>query len=294
MKVDLGQCAVCGAKNSKYVEKCYKCGAPLPWAPGFVAPKNAPQPVAAPVATPTGAGAKTVVIPPIDEAKPAPVVESPAPKGAPTMAERAQNKVQVPAWAIIAGGLGLLLLGMALWALLGKKPAPATVAVAPTPAATTTALAPIVPAAQPTTAPTADATAIPTSAPTGEPTTIATVAPTTAAPAITDVTASGPTFDELYANLTPGTPQQQSLYWDSIKGRKINWRGEFISLGNAATGPLVVNCKSAKGALKVTIILDATTPQTLPKYTLNQSVPFEGVLESRSAGEVTVKDGRAG
>ena len=71
MKVDLGQCAVCGAKNSKYVEKCYKCGAPLPWAPGFVAPKNAPQKPApqpaAPSATPTDAGAKTVVIPPIDE-----------------------------------------------------------------------------------------------------------------------------------------------------------------------------------------------------------------------------------
>ena len=296
MKVDLGQCAVCGAKNSKYVEKCYKCGAPLPWAPGFVAPKTtpqqpAPQP-AAPSATPTDAGAKTVVIPPIDEPKPAPVVESPTPKGAPTMAERAQNKVQVPAWAIVAGGLGLLLLGMALWALLGKKPAPATVAVNPTPAATTAALAPIVPAAtpQPTVAPTAQAT----TAPTSEPTAIATIAPTDAAPTTPAVAASGPTFDELYANLTTGTPQQQSLYWDSVKGRKINWRGEFVSLGNAATGPLVVNCKNSKGALKVIISLDATKPQTLPKYTPNQSVPFEGTLENRSAGAVAVKDGRAG
>ncbi len=290
MKVDLGQCAVCGAKNSKYVEKCYKCGAALPWAPGYVAPKDvpqksAPQPVVAPSATPTDAGAKTVAIPPMGEAKPTPIVESPTPKGAPTMAQRAQNKVQVPAWAMVAGGLGWLLLGMALWALLGKKPAP-TVAVAPTPSATT-ALAPIVPAttAQPTVAPTAQAT----TAPTSEPTPNATAAPTTGA-----VAASGPTFDELYANLTTGTPQQQSLYWDSVQGKKINWRGEFVSLGNAATGPLIVNCKNVKGALKVTIDLDATPPQTLPKYTPNQSVPFEGVLESRNAGAVTVKDGRAG
>lgn len=298
MKVDLGQCAVCGAKNSKYVEKCYKCGAPLPWAPGYVAPKNAPQkpatqPVATPVPAPADAGAKTVVIPPIDETKSTPIIEPRTTSGATTIAERVNNKVQVPAWAMVAGGLGLLLLGMALWALLGKKPAP-TVVVSPTPSATTAALAPIVPAAsaQPTIAPTAQATL----APTAEATAIATAAPTTVAPASgVEVTPeAGPAFDELYANLTTGTPQQQQLYWDSVKGKKINWRGEFVGLGNATTGPLVVNCKGAKGALKVTVNLDATKPQTLPKYTPNQSVPFEGVLDSHGAGEVTVKDGRVG
>ena len=287
MKVDLGQCAVCGAKNSKYVEKCYKCGAALPWAPGYVAPKNAPQqPAATPVATPAGADAKTVVIAPTDDAKSAPTIEPNATPDVapakPALAHKAQSKVAVPTWLLLAGGLGLLVLGMALWAILDRKPAPTTIVAAPTPVATSAALAPIAPAAtaQPTLAPTPETTALPTVAPT-----IAATAEVAAAP--------GPTFDELYANLTAGTPQQQELYWNSVKGKKIGWRGEFVSLGNAATGPLIVNCRSGAGALKVTVHLDATTPQTLPKYTLNQSVPFEGVLESRTASEIVVKDGRA-
>ena len=342
MKVDLGQCAVCGAKNSKYVEKCYKCGAALPWAPDYVAPKNTPQnpkpanPATAPAVAPananaganSGAGAKTVVISPTDansgsasnaqaeaRADAAPIIEAGAASGAPTIKQRAQNKVQVPAWAMGAGGLGLLLLGMALWALLGKKPARAPVVVAPTPSAITTALAPIAPAttatpampgttAQPTPATTAAPTSMPTTAPTSMP--AAPVPNATAAPSAPSASptsapdagievapASGPAFDEFYANMTTGTPQQQALYWDAVKGKAISWRGEFVSLGNAAAGPLVVNCKNVKGALKVTIELDAAKPQTLPSFTANQSVPFVGVLASRGAGEVTVKNGRA-
>lgn len=294
MKVDLGQCAICGAKNSKYVEQCYKCGAALPWASGYIAPKNAPQkpvpePVATPIATPASADAKTVVIAPADDSKITPTIEpNVTPDATPEksgLSQKARSKVPVPAWALVAGGLGLLVLGMALWALIGKKPMPATVVIAPTPIATTAALAPIAPAgtAQPTVAPTAESTALPTV----EPTAAATVAPTTVA-----APEAGPTFDELYANLTAGTPQQQELYWKSVQGKKINWRGEFVSLGSAATGPLVINCKSGAGAIKVTINLDATTPQALPKYTLNQSVPFEGLLESRTASEIVVKDGR--
>ena len=301
MKVDIGQCAVCGAKNSKYVEKCYKCGAALPWAPGYVAPKNAPQPapqpaMPRPASTSVGADAKTIVVPPLDvSAQPnaRPNVQPATPQNAPTVAERAQSKVQVPAWAIGVGGLGLLVLGMALWALLGSKPAPAPATV-PAPGATASApaLAPIAPDAN-AVAPDLTPSATPALTPeaTDQPTVSAagaTAAGATAAPV------PGPTFDELYANLTTGTPQQQSLYWESVKNTKIGWRGEFLSLGNAATGPLVVNCKAAKGALKVRANLDAKAPQTLPSYAPGQSVPFEGILESRSAGEITVKDARAG
>lgn len=312
MKVDLGQCAVCGAKNSKYVENCYKCGATLPWAPGYVAPKNTPQPTKPqpakpqPVAAPDNA--KTVVVTPVDampvDATPKPtiVIEDEA---APNVSERAQRKVAVPAWAIGVGGLGLLVLGMALWALLGPKPtAPPPVIVAPTPAATSPALAPIVPAAgatpaitpaatpleQPSMAPTTSAIAGATNAPI-----VPATQPTTEAAPATGVSVApeiGPTFDELYANLTTGTPQQQALYWDSVKGKKINWRGEFVSLGSAATGPLVVNCKAAKGALKVIVNLDESAPQTLPQFAPRQSVPFAGILQSRNAGELTVKEGR--
>ena len=46
MKVDLGKCTACGAKNSKFVEKCYKCHALLPWAANYRPP--APQPQSAP------------------------------------------------------------------------------------------------------------------------------------------------------------------------------------------------------------------------------------------------------
>ena len=302
MKVDLGQCAVCGAKNSKYVEKCYKCGAALPWAPDYVAPKNAPQPVAPD-------NAKTVVVTPSDikpiDATPASTVVTEAKSG---VSARVQSKVAVPAWALFAGGLGLLVLGMALWALLNRKPAPQTVAVAPTPAQTAPALAPIAPVAsampdavttpdaadtpaqQPTLAPNAPAVAA-TGPPISQPTVAATEAPTTGVAVAPEI---GPSFDELYANLTTGTPQQQALYWESVKGRKINWRGEFVSLGNAAAGPLVVSCKAAKGALKVTVALDEATPQTLPQWTPRQSVPFAGILQSRSAGAVTIKEGRVG
>ena len=225
------------------------------------------------------------------------------------MGERARKPVQVPAWALGVGGLGLIVLGMGLWALFNQKPTPPAVvptptAIAPAPAATAPALAPIVPAETPTPAPDADANALaPVVAPTAQTTPvatpIATLAPTEAATPIpaTGVAVApevGPSFDELYANLTTGTPQQQALYWDSVKGKKIDWRGEFVSLGSAATGPLVVNCKNAKGALQVTITLDATNPQTLPSYQIGQSVPFSGVLEGRSAGNITVKEGRAG
>ena len=312
MKVDLGQCAVCGAKNSKYVEKCYKCGAALPWAPDYVAPKNTPQPAkpqsaqtqpAKPVAPDN---AKTVVVTPVDAA-PNPVV-APQVKTEPDAKERAQSKVAVPTWALGVGGLGLVALGMALWALLGPKHAATPpVVVAPTTAATSPALAPIVPAASATPAanstPTIGATpaATPLAQPSAAPTNAAVASATTAPAAQTQATivpavapANGPTFDELYANLTTGTPQQQTLYWDSVKGQKINWRGEFVSLGNAAKGPLLVNCKAAKGALQVTVELQEAAPQTLPQLKPNQSVPFSGVLQARAAGQITVGEGRAG
>ena len=303
MKVDLGQCAVCGAKNSKYVEKCYKCGAALPWAPDFVAPKNAPQPVTPqpvtpqpvtpqPVAAPADSGAKTVVVTPQD-ATSAPNLE---PAENETAHNSAARNVSVPAWALGAGGLGLVVLGMGLWALLAPKPAPVvTPVMTPTPIATMPALAPIVPTE--TAQPTVEATASPTVQATIEATTVPTASPTvsatqTAAGGVGVVPEVGPSFDELYANLTTGTPQQRALYWDSVKGQQINWRGEFVSLGNAATGPLVVQCKSAKGSLKVTIRLDATQPQTLPSFATGQSLPFSGILESQSAGQATVKEGR--
>ena len=307
MKVDLGQCAVCGAKNSKYVEKCYKCGAPLPWAPDYVAPKTPqpaqpqpaqPQPAQPQPAQPQPAAsgdAKTVVVTPLDAA-PDPIV-APKVETETNAKPRAQNRVAVPAWLLGAGGLGLLLLGMGLWALLGPKRAATPVVLAPTTAATAPALAPIVPtaSAMPNTTPGATPLAQPGVAPTTAAIASATLAPAaqpqaTIVPAVAPAT--GPTFDELYANLTTGTPQQQALYWDSVKGGKINWRGEFVSLGNAATGPLVVNCKTAKGALKITIHLAESAPQTLPQLKPNQSVPFSGVLQSREAGAIVVNEGR--
>ena len=44
MKVETGSCTACGAKNSKFVEKCYKCHAVLPWGAGYRAPAPQPQP----------------------------------------------------------------------------------------------------------------------------------------------------------------------------------------------------------------------------------------------------------
>ncbi len=51
MKVETGSCTACGAKNSKFVEKCYKCHAVLPWGAGYRAP--APQATPTQLVTPT-------------------------------------------------------------------------------------------------------------------------------------------------------------------------------------------------------------------------------------------------
>lgn len=269
MKVDLGQCAVCGAKNSKYVEKCYKCGAALPWAPDYVAPQDAP-PTAAMSA---GTDGKTVAAAPADDAPSETsdflrrlfgVSRRVTAEASSETFGHAPGKMGMRSKSTVLVGVALMALGLGMWVFL-RTLRDETPLVAATPVATAVALAPIVP--------TETAQTIP--APSG-------------APEI------GPTFDELYANTTQGTPRQQQLYWESVKGQTINWRGEFVSLGNAAAGPLVVNCKAAQGALKVTVNLDEATPQRLPQYKIGDSVPFAGVLQSRDAEGVMVSGGRAG
>ena len=296
MKVDLGLCAVCGAKNSKFVQTCYKCGAALPWAPDYVAPQTpaapAPKPQSQPAspkpASPKPApkaapadSAKTVVSPPIDTDALTP--DQPAPAKT-SVAQRAQKRVAIPAWAIGAGVLGCIALGIGLKSLFSKNAAVPVATPAPT-----TALAPVVVAPTATVAPTVIPTVISTVTPTLAPTAALTPAPTSAAGVMQSVDV-GPDFDTFYENSHQGTAAQQTLYWDAVKGKKIAWRGEFVSLGAAPRGPLVVRCKSGDKTMEVSVNLDEG--QNPPPYSAGQSVSFEGVLSAHTSDNVEVGTGR--
>lgn len=323
MKVDLGSCAACGAKNSKFVQACYKCGATLPWAPGYVAPKTPepakPQP-ASPQATPpaspspkptpqpvsTSNDAKTVVAPPLDVSQ----FENQKAGVPKSISERAKRQVVIPTWAIGAGVAGSLALGMALMMAFGNRnpETPAIIPVSPTaspspivaPTTTTTpdptltatpAAAVATPAAGSTPLPAGATGATPLPTGTPVPATAPTVTPTVA-PATPVAAASGPTFDALYLNTTSGTTEQKAAYWKTVENTRVSWRGDFVSLGTSPEGPLTIRCKRGTSSALVTISLSTTPPQTLPPMQPNQSIAVEGILTSYSTQGYQLSQGR--
>lgn len=324
MKVDLGTCAVCGAKNSKFVEACYKCGAPLPWAPNYVAPpanskphvQPAPEqkpadltPAPAPSTTPESKPRNVsppVVSPPLDVALDA-LTPTPGPgsrRVPEQVAENMKRRVAVPTWAIGALVLGCVTLGMGLVYLFGNRPSTPSVMppnvpdavpiTSPTPAVTTAAT-PITTAestaASAVPAPTSEPTSAPTIQPTPEPTQAVSPSPTGGMSVnLPPAARSGPMFDELWKNTHSGTSAQQDAYWQSVQGTSVTWRGEFVSLGSNPSGPLVMRCRSGQNAAVVTVELDesAITPQPQP----NQSIVVEGRLQRRSSEGYTLTNGR--
>ena len=89
MKVDTGHCTACDAKNSKFVEKCYKCGAVLPWGAGYVTPQK-PAPAAPQPPPPNPAPRPQAVMP----FSPAPQPLPPAPSYQPAPAYQSQPQFQ--------------------------------------------------------------------------------------------------------------------------------------------------------------------------------------------------------
>jgi hypothetical protein len=192
VKVDLGTCAVCGAKNSKFVQACYKCGAALPWAAGYSAPEAKPnqQPAssprdvtpAEPVSLPKPAPQATLpkVTPPTNgPTSDVKTVASPQLLGGlgeekasltDSLAERATRRVPVPTWAICAGALGCLAFGMALMTAFGGRnstpPTSAPPALTPLPTLAPAVVAPPV-VAPPVVATPASLTPMPAETPTG-------------------------------------------------------------------------------------------------------------------------------
>ncbi|RYG75201.1 hypothetical protein EON80_01415 [bacterium] len=311
MKVDLGTCAACGAKNSKFVESCYKCGAKLPWAAGYVAPdtakpKTAPQatpPVAQPKAQPSAApagGTKTVISPSVN----VPIVDDEKESLTDRVAGGATRRVPVPVWAL---GLGTALcvgLGMLLVTAFGGR-STNSVTVTPTLAPLPT-LAPATSASPVATSPTPSLTPAASVAPTlapiavgvtpaasGTPATDAGVTPVaTAAPGPVPV-AAGPAFDVLYLNTSSGTTEQKNAYWATVQNTKVSWRGNFVSLGNSPHGPLLVRCTSGTNSALVTVSLSTNPPETLPAMQPNQSIAIEGILTGYSAQGYALGEGRA-
>jgi hypothetical protein len=294
MQVDIGTCALCGAKNSKFVESCYKCGAPLPWAPNYVA-MNPPQPNAQPAAPPAPKAA-----PPRPQT---PTPAAPRATGSSTAFDQnafdgsnggnaflttIQRPVQMPMWGAASGALGALVLGFLLAKAFSKAPEPAVVVLpTPIPTVVATPLAAAAPALALTATPAA--TIAPTSAPT------ATLVPSLSPPAVSN-TAAAPgstppalpapapvvapnlSFDSVYINTHQGTPDQQKVFWNTAINGKVNWRGTLVTA--PTNGSVTVRCGSGKDIATVVVNLDPSSGQIQAGLKPDQSVDVEGELQA--------------
>jgi hypothetical protein len=284
MKVDLGSCAVCGAKNSTFVEKCYKCGETLPWAPSFV-----------PHSLHSAVSPKVIAAKSDQNAAPSAYV-------APTEEEKvgfiglATRQVVLPGWSLATGGLGCMIFGMLLLSVFGRRETAARVVVTPTAVATPVPTLPPSPAVAPTTAPIVTVTATPlavagTMAPTSVPS-----SPVTPAPGETPITpqsevsvaptpaATAPvqnlSFENVFLNTHQGTPEQQRSYWNTIANAKVSWTGTFLGLGSSPGGPLTLKCGTGTSMATVLVNLDTSVGLTLPILRPNQAISVEGNLQS--------------
>lgn len=277
MKVDLGACAVCGAKNSKFVEVCYKCGAPLPWAPNYVAPKTPePKPAPAqPIPTPAPtSGTKTVVIPsdPVSPSAPADL-----PSG--SKLDRVPRRVQAPTWALALGVVGCVALGMILVTVFGrgsKNPSTQPVVV-PTPV----------------TAPTQTDNAVATNAVATNAAPVPVVAPTSATPAISPTPAPtvenvklGPSFSEVDAKMnarnTTSTEAQKDAYWQSVVGSQVTWQGKVVEVRSKDTGQIILHCGSQNPPSEVQVSLDGTQLGDLAAIGKKNMITIQGILQGHS------------
>ena len=327
MKVDVGYCTSCGEKNSKFVEKCYKCSAVLPWGPGYVAPAKAeeaqtpatPVAPAAPVspalpATPS----KTVVVPsasgaadaaPSDVEKPdvtpeaatsSPDFDVSPPKRA--LPESAKKWLPLAGWGL-AG-----ILAISCIALMMRGPARAPQTTTPiataTPdgsnaaanTATNSATNVAANAASPGASPTPAAAQTPVATPVPPPQPPA--APTASAPVALPLPSPkrGPSFSDVTAHAdektTNQTQAQRDEYWKGVFGTKIVWSGELMDAQSGNGGRLSLKCNPASPAADVSVALDGKDVSLLAKINKGQRVTIEGILQSRSGSNFEIAQGR--
>jgi hypothetical protein len=293
MKVDLAPCAACGAKNSTFVETCYKCGETLPWAPDFV-PHSLNSAISPKVVT---AKAKET-----DSSLnfPTPVYVAPTEDEKKTafamIAQPIAQPMVLPRWSLVLGGMGCVIFGMLIPSVFGRRedaprivvaakstsvPLPTSLPVAivtpttlavvtftPTPLAIAGAVAPEI-VSTPT------LTAAPGETPIA-PLPVDSVSPTFP-PVLPTQDLS---FENVYSNTHQGTLEQQRSYWSGIANAKVNWAGTFLSLGSAPSGPLTLRCGTEPNAAIVLVNLDTSMGLTLPILRPNQAISVEGNLQS--------------
>lgn len=298
MNVDFGSCPRCGAKNSKFVESCYKCGAFLPWASTLVARKTVQSQRLETESSQveienlqSKADSEDISSPQTAErlqpasvsptANQAQILASLAadldgrgkrkPSLPPSILKRVSHRVPVPVWGIALGVVGCIALGAGFGSRRSIAPAPPSRA----PDASATPPTDTSPSNASTSATALDLTPVP-------------VLDSTPAPAVP----SGPTFDQLYTGTFSGTKEQRDAYWKTVAKTKVSWRGDFVQLGASPGGPLVLRCKSGSNTVLVTLDLSTSPPQTLPAMQPNQSIPVEGLLESNSEQGYQLSEGK--
>lgn len=302
MKVDLGTCAVCGAKNSKFVESCYKCGAALPWAPNYVAPtppepqprftppaQPAPSPKwASPPAAPPPVEAKTVVAAPLDAGS----FGGGNPPAADSVAGRATRPVPIPAWVIGAGVLGCVVLGVLMTMAFGNRGSAVPVATpaAQTPIVVPTPVVVVVPPAasvSPTATPVVNAPVAPEVA----------VAPTRPEATVPPIQVRpGPSFDEVDTKMDDRgngwTEAQKQTYWRSVEGTTVRWRGTVVEARLAGGGEISMRCGRETYTTDVQVNLDGSQGQTLGQIGKGESIIIEGILQDHTGSGYTITGGK--
>lgn len=276
MKVDVGNCAACGAKNSKFVQQCYRCGAELPWSANYTAtvPQSAPPaspPPFSPQAPSWPASPPEISGPAVE---PAFSVESTGAGGSAS----APGKAGVPVWGVATIGVAALLLGMGLMTMMNSRqtqppmPAPPASAV-PTPTARVVA------------APVQAATPKPTSAPTPEPTPIPTL-----------YVKPGPGFSQADAMLddrrTDATEAQKQAYWQSVTGTQVVWEGQVTDVLLTSGGEIRLRCNPQTSTSDVHVIMDGSQMGLLPRINKGQRIRVQGILQDHSMFGYTLSQGR--
>jgi hypothetical protein len=298
LKVDVENCPTCGAKNSKFVQQCYRCKAELPWSPNYKAPAPNATPAVAP--PPASSPTPTVTLPPTNPA-PTPA-NQPAPSLPPAVADslkRVPAKVEAPTWGLIAIGGGILFLGMGIMAVVmnGRRTQPVLIA---TPTPMVSAVSTAVPAgATPASGQTPIATGA--TAPTGTPvpdgtaSATATGASTPAAPSPTAVPRLGPSFSDAAAKLekaTGSTQAQKQAYWQSIQGTQVAWTGEVVEADSNNGGKLSLRCAPDAKGTDVQVKLDGSQTGMLASLGKGKKVTVQGILQDHSGTGYVLANGR--
>lgn len=267
MQTETGKCTACGAKNSRFVQDCYRCQRPLPWSSNYSVaspPSVAPPPHNFP---PRNA------IPPQPQPSVPPVVQ---PGFVPTAPPQKSSEVRLKSWhlaAMVGGGVlfGMVIVGAFLSPRLDRKSIPKPTGRTPD-AAPTASPTVVVPTPQKN-------VLLPTSAPVAAPT-----------------PRQGPSFHEADAYFddrkTDLTDAQKQDYWTRISGTQVTWRGAVVEVRMDSGGSISMRCNPETMTSDVQVTLDGTQTSLLPSINKGQYVTVKAILQDHSSFGYTLARGQ--